>query len=403
MDSNEIILTDKQRDAVEHIKTGNVLFAKTGIGKTYVALTYYKDNYQDMPFLPIPKLYVITTAAVRDKGSWQVSAPKVGVKPENLIVDSWSNIEKYKEVEHGFFVFDEQHTLGTGKWSKAFIYIAKHNPWIMLSATPGDKWTDYISLFIANGFYKNVSEFKQKHIVYNPHVKFPMILRYTDEQLLRAYRKKILYQVDSVTGNNKHRKAVKVGYDKKKYDLAAETRFNPFTKRPMLNASEYTQVLRRIVGTSLGRVTGLLDLLGKLDSAIIFYNNNYELDILRQELNQCSYTYAEYNGQNHDPLPTGKKWFYLVQYSASEGWNATTTNNVIFFTPNYDSKVVEQAEGRIDRMDRKPDDTELYYYSLISESSIDKSVMKALAKKGKFNERTWKEARDARIGISDQG
>ena len=166
-----IQLRDYQLDAVRRMKNGCILCGGVGSGKSRTALAYYylcedgeigTDEY--VPMGDPPKdLYIITTARKRDTCEWEgelspfLLSPnhEVNLYSNKVVIDSWNNIQKYAEVQNAFFIFDEQRVVGTGAWVKAFLRITKANRWILLSATPGDTWQDYIPVFIANGFYKN--------------------------------------------------------------------------------------------------------------------------------------------------------------------------------------------------------------------------------------------------------
>lgn len=391
MDSKtDIVLEPHQLKAVKELHDGAVLYGKTGSGKTYTALQYYKENWQDNPSQQGQPLIVITTAKVRNTGSWVKSAENLGVK--DITVDSWNNIEKYKN-SHAFFIFDEQKTLGYGKWSRLFIHIARRNNWILLSATVGDEWKDYRAIMIANGYYKNKGDFDNQHIVYNPYVNFPQILKYINTIRLTGIARKILVPMPDKRTTTRHDHYIQTDYNEVEYKKTQKDRFNYEEKRPIRNTSEYTQTLRRIVSSSNDRIARTMDLVRKLDRVIIFYNYNFEKDILIRELEENNIPTFQYNGKKHDELPEGDRWAYVVQYNAVEGWDAITTNNIIFYSPNYSYKVIEQAKGRIDRLNNTYQD--LHYYFLGSPASIDIAVFKAIAGKRKFNESTWKEAVNA--------
>ena len=164
-----IELRDYQIDAVNRLKNGNILCGGVGSGKSRTALAYYyKENggiigSEDYIKMKNPKdLYIITTARKRDTLEWEgefgpfliTTNPEVAYYDHKVIVDSWNNIQKYVDIKDAFFIFDEQRVVGSGAWGKAFLKIAKVNNWILLSATPGDTWMDYIPVFLANGFYK---------------------------------------------------------------------------------------------------------------------------------------------------------------------------------------------------------------------------------------------------------
>ena len=400
-------LYDYQIDAVKRMKNGCILNGGVGSGKSRTALAYYYlrnsgdpaslcgDNY--IPMDDPPKdLYIITTARKRDTLEWDGDmAPfllsthtDVNLYCNKVVVDSWNNITKYKEVTGAFFIFDEDRVTGSGVWVKSFLKIAKSNEWIILSATPGDTWQDYIPVFLANGFYKNKSEFIREHIVYSRFSKFPKIDRYLNTGRLIRLRNNILIDMDFHRDTIPHHEDVYVSYDISAYKDICRNRWNPWKDRPIENASEFCYSLRKLVNTDEARQVALLQIIEEHPKAIIFYNFDYELDILKKLYYGEDFEIAEWNGHKHQEVPKGEKWVYLVQYTAgNEGWNCIRTDTIIFYSQNYSYKVMTQAAGRIDRLNTPYKD--LYYYHIKSRSGIDLAISKALKNKKKFNERKF--------------
>lgn len=341
-------------------------------------------------------LYIITTARKRDTGEWAGELAPFLLEPTKvkkdddilIVVDSWNNIAKYEDVEDAFFIFDEQRVVGGGSWAKTFIKIAKHNHWILLSATPGDVWADYISVFIANGFYKNRTDFSRKHIVYSPFTKYPKIQRYLDEDILENHRRAITVTMKFKKGTTQHHQVIFTDYDKDLMAKLGKDRWNIYTESPIKDASELCYAMRKLVNSDESRVEAVVGLMTIHKRAIIFYNFDYELELLRERLMLEKIVFSEWNGHRHDPLPTGDRWAYLVQYMAgAEGWNCVTTDTVIFYSLNYSYKMMTQAAGRIDRMNTPYED--LYYFKLTTRSQIDGAIGKALDSKRTFNEKQF--------------
>lgn len=399
-----ITLYDYQIKAIRHMRNGCILCGGVGSGKSRTSLAYYYlENGGDpnsltggdyIPMEDPPKdLYIITTARKRDTLEWDgelspflmSTHDDINLYSNKVIVDSWNNIKKYADVKNAFFIFDEQRVVGSGAWVKAFLKIAKSNQWILLSATPGDSWSDYIPVFIANGFYKNRTEFTREHIVYKRFSKFPQVDRYINTGRLIRLRKRILVDMDFKRQTISHHEDVYVKYNIAMYKDAGKTRWDPYKDEPIENAGVLCYVWRKIVNTDASRQTALLELIEKHPKAVIFYNFDYELEILKNLHYGDGMEIAEWNGHAHQPIPHGKKWIYLVQYTAGcEGWNCITTDTIIFYSQNYSYKVMEQASGRINRLNTPY--TDLYYYHLKSRSGIDLAISKALSKKKNFNE-----------------
>ena len=400
-----IELYDHQKKALAKMKNGCILNGGVGSGKSITSLAYYftqqGGKLDPFEYMRSPKdLYIITTARKRDTLEWQKDMlpflmstnPKHNkIYGNKIIVDSWNNIGKYSDISGAFFIFDEQRVVGSGTWVKAFLKIARGNDWILLSATPGDKWEDYIPVFLANGFYKNKTEFTREHIVYSSYTKFPKVDRYLGIARLERLRDRILVDMDFDRKTIQHHEDIYVSYDIPKYKDAIRTRWNPYKDEPIEQASGLCYVLRRIVNEDISRQTALLDIVADHPRVIIFYNFDYELDILKNLVyindGDCL-DIAEWNGHKHQPIPESDKWVYLVQYTAgAEGWNCIKTDTIIFYSQNYSYKIVQQATGRIDRLNTPF--TDLYYYHLKSRSGIDLAISKALKEKKKFNETRW--------------
>lgn len=392
---------DYQREAIEKMKNGCILCGGVGSGKSRTSLGYYfKQQGGDLDtasdsFMANPKdLYIITTARKRDTFEWlDELAPFLLSTEKNanyygnkVVIDSWNNIQKYTDVTDAFFIFDEQRVVGYGAWTKAFLKIAKGNEWILLSATPGDKWEDYIPVFIANGFYRNKTHFTDEHIIYRwePHGKYPKVDGYRNTGRLIRLRNKILVEMKFERKTSSHHEDIHVSYNIPMYKDLIRNRWNFWEDRPIESAAELCIGLRRIVNTDESRQIALLEMLEDHPKAIVFYNFDFELDILKLIGYPEGTEIAEWNGHKHQPVPTGDKWVYLVQYNAGcEGWNCITTDTIIFYSENYSYRIMTQAAGRIDRLTTPY--TDLYYYHLKSFSGIDLAISKALRQKKDFN------------------
>lgn len=399
-----ISLYDYQLDAVNRMRNGCILCGGVGSGKSRTSLAYYYKEQggvlgtKDYVRMKNPRdLYIITTARKRDTLEWEgeflpfliTTNPEVSIYDHKVVVDSWNNIKKYEKVYGAFFIFDEQRVVGKGAWVKAFLNIARKNRWILLSATPGDKWEDYRPVFIANGFYKHKTEFDREHIVYDYRVKnFPKVDRYIGVGRLTRLRDSILVDMDFKRQTNSHHEDVFIPYDIPMYKDTMRRRWNPYTNEPIVNAAELCYTLRKIVNSDEARQVALLQLFEEHPKMIVFYNFDYELDILKGLYYGNNVQIAEWNGHKHEPVPKGKSWVYLVQYTAgAEGWNCITTDTIVFYSQNYSYKIMQQSAGRIDRLNTPF--TDLWYYHLKSRSGIDLAISKALKEKKKFNERAF--------------
>ena len=402
-----IKLRDYQIDAISKMKTGCILNGGVGSGKSLTSLSYYYlKNGGDIGFLkggdyipmedPPKDLYIITTARKRDTLEWEGELSPFLLSVHNdkntysnkVVVDSWNNIQKYKDVKGAFFIFDEQRVVGSGAWVKAFLKISKFNEWILLSATPGDTWSDYIPVFIANGFYKNKTEFIREHVIYSRFCKFPKIDRYVNTGRLLRLRRQILIDMDFKRKTIPHHEDIYVSYDVAMYKDITKRRWDIWKDEPITNASGLCYALRKVVNTHESRSEELLKIFKKHPKMIIFYNFDYELEILKNLDYGKGVKISEWNGHKHEPTPTTKSWVYLVQYTAgAEGWNCITTDTIVFYSQNYSYKIMLQSAGRIDRLNTPF--TDLYYYHLKTRSGIDVAISKALRNKKKFNEKDF--------------
>lgn len=397
-------LYDFQMEAVKRAFNGCVFNGNVGSGKSRTGLFYYFKEQggwiDENGYIPMknPKdLYIITTAMKRDKHEWEgelipfqmYPKPELNRYNNKIVIDSWNNIKKYIDVKDAFFVLDEQKVCGSGQWVKSFLKIAKSNDWVLLSATVGDTWMDYVPLFIANGFYRNRTEFIREHVNYDPYCKnFPKISGYRNTGRLIRLRDKILIDMDFKRPTVQHHEDEYCNYDIAKYKDVIRNRWDPFREEPIQQASGLCYILRRIVNSDESRQVKLLELLEDHPKAIIFYNFDYERDILLSLGYDEGTEIAEWSGHAHQPIPTGEKWVYLVQYTAGcEGWNTVTTDTIIFYSQHYSYKVLTQAAGRIDRLNTKFID--LYYYHLKTRSGIDLAISKAIKEKKMFNETRW--------------
>lgn len=400
-------LYDYQEKAITQMQNGCILCGGVGSGKSRTALAYYFHTCggdwhgEYKPMKEAKDLYIITTAKKRDTMEWEEELthflmsthPETNHYKNKIVVDSWNNIGKYSGVSGAFFLFDEQRLVGSGAWVKAFYKIAKVNDWILLSATPGDTWQDYIPVFVANGFYKNKTEFVREHVIYSRFTKYPKIDRYVNTGRLIRLRNRILVDMDFERKTIAHHEDVYVNYDIPTYKDLLRNRWDIWKNEPFKSANELCYALRRLVNSADSRQIAVMEIFEKHPRVIIFYNFNYERDILKNIYYGENVEIAEWNGHAHQPVPTSDKWVYLVQYTAGcEGWNCITTDTIIFYSQNYSYKVMAQASGRIDRLNTPY--TDLYYYHLKSRSGIDLAISRALKEKKQFNERKFTKWQD---------
>lgn len=393
-------LEPDQMDAVRRMKNGCILNGGVGSGKSRTGLFYYfkecggwiDKDYHKMT-RPLD-LYIITTARKRDTFEWEdellnfrlTKHRDVSIYKHNIVIDSWNNIQKYKKIYGAFFLFDEDRVTGSGKWVKAFLDISRKNKWIILSATPGDCWKDYCAVFVANGFYRNKTDFESQHVIWKRFSNYPQIQGYYNEKLLEQHKKEILVDMDYNPNTTRHHIDIFCEYDRWTYKDIMKNRWNPYENRPIETANELCLLCRKITNSDPSRRNALLDIFKEHPRLIIFYSFNYELELL--ENMEFGVEVRQWNGHKHERLPEGKSWVYLVQYTAgAEGWNCITTDTIVFFSQQYSYKVYEQVCGRIDR--RNTPFTDLYYYHLKSKAPIDLGISRALSRKKDFNERRY--------------
>jgi hypothetical protein len=373
-------LYSHQEEALRLLHSGQVLVGGVGSGKSRVGASWALSNAD------AKKIVVITTARKRDSFEWEGEFAALGANCDEVTIESWNNVSKFADYHDHVFIFDEQRVVGSGAWVKSFLKISKHNLWILLSATPGDTWLDYVPLFIANGFYKNRTAFSEQHIIWDRFAKYPKVKRFINTGVLESRRRRIIVLMPAERHTRRNRKDIWVPFDQDQYNTIVKKRVDPWTKEPIRNAAGVCYALRRCVNSSGNRLNQLRHILKKRHKVIVFYNFNYERDellTLRDE-----FTVAEWNGHAHEPIPGGYSWVYLVQYTAgAEGWNCVETDTVVFYSLNYSYKVLEQAEGRIDRINTPY--TDLWYYYFKSESGIDSAISKAVVEKATFNERVF--------------
>jgi hypothetical protein len=402
----KVDLRPHQRKAVEELDNGKILYGGVGVGKSITALAYYyekecKGELDHIPSMRDPKkLVIITTAKKRDDKDWQLDAAKLGISSENsldgveFVVDSWNNIAKYEGEKDAFFIFDEQRLVGSGAWTKAFIKIAKSCRWILLSATPGDTWLDYIPVFVANGFYKNRTEFKRRHVVYNTFSKFPKVDRYVETGRLVRLRNQLLVHMPYERHTVRNTRYVPVSHNKALLKRVTVDRWHVYEERPIRDVAELFAVMRKVVNSDSSRLAAVRTRIQDTPRLIVFYNFDYELEMLRElqweirdgEVRRVpNLRVAEWNGHKHQAVPETDRWVYLVQYAAgAEGWNCVRTDSMLFWSLTYSYKHFHQAHGRIDRLNTPY--TDLWYDILISDSAIDKAVNRSLKAKRSFNE-----------------
>ena len=375
-----IELYSHQKEAVARLHNGAILVGDVGSGKSATAIAYYILNESDKP------LCIITTAKKRDSKEWEAELEQQDIDSSKVLIDSWNNIKKYKALINHFFIFDEQRVVGWGAWSKSFVKIAKQNRWILLSATPGDKYEDYIPVFIANGFYRNITEFRTEHLVYDRYCRnYPKIKGYMDTAKLNRLRRQVLVPMKDRRETERHHIRCTMVYDKELYKTVWRDRWNPYDNEPIAETGKLFYLLRRVVNADKSRLDKLEELLLDHKKVIIFYNFTYELELMKDKLIKLGIEYSEWNGQRHEEILKKDRWVYLVQYTAgAEGWNCIETDTIIFYSQTYSYRAREQAAGRIDRMNTPY--TDLYYYHFVSHAPIDIAIQRALNQKQNFNE-----------------
>lgn len=398
----------EQIQAVRQLQNGSILAGGVGSGKTLTSLAWYLTSVCDAASFKkggslakkkvkgSPTLYVITTAKKRDSLEWEEEAARLGLSTDpacsftgsSIVVDSWNNIGKYSDREHAVFFFDEQRASGSGRWVKEFLKITRKNTWLLLSATPGDVWMDYLPVFMAHGFFRTRTEFMEDHVIFDRFAKYPKVKRYIGEAKLQRLRRSILVEMPVERHTTRERETVYCDYDRDLYKWVMKNRMDPWTEEPLRDAGGVCRILRKVVSDNDWRSEQAKRILSSNERVIVFYNYNYELDRILAVAESLELPTAQWNGHRHDAIPGGDRWIYICQYtSAAEGWNCTSTDTVLFWSLNYSWRVTEQCEGRIDRLNTPY--SRLKYYFLESHSSIDEAVRRSLSSKKVFNERAF--------------
>lgn len=398
----------EQIQAVRQLQNGSILAGGVGSGKTLTSLAWYLTSVCNAASFKkggslakkkvkgSPTLYVITTAKKRDSLEWEEEAARLGLSTNpacsftgsSIVVDSWNNIGKYSDREHAVFFFDEQRASGSGRWVKEFLKITRKNTWLLLSATPGDVWMDYLPVFMAHGFFRTRTEFMEDHVVFDRFAKYPKVKRYIGEAKLQRLRRSILVEMPVERHTTRERETVYCDYDRDLYKWVVKNRMDPWTEEPLKDAGGVCRILRKVVSDNDWRSEQAKRILSSNERVIVFYNYNYELDRILAVAESLGLPTAQWNGHRHDAIPAEPRWVYICQYtSAAEGWNCTSTDTVLFWSLNYSWRVTEQCEGRIDRLNTPY--SRLKYYFLESHSSIDEAVRRSLSSKKVFNERAF--------------
>ena len=398
----------EQIQAVRQLQNGSILAGGVGSGKTLTSLAWYLTSVCNAASFKkggslvkkkvkgSPTLYVITTAKKRDSLEWEEEAARLGLSTDpacsftgsSIVVDSWNNIGKYSDREHAVFFFDEQRASGSGRWVKEFLKITRKNTWLLLSATPGDVWMDYLPVFMAHGFFRTRTEFMEDHVIFDRFAKYPKVKRYIGEAKLQRLRRSILVEMPVERHTTRERETVYCDYDRDLYKWVVKNRMDPWTEEPLRDAGGVCRILRKVVSDNDWRSEQAKRILSSNERVIVFYNYNYELDRILAIAESLGLPTAQWNGHRHDAIPAESRWVYICQYtSAAEGWNCTSTDTVLFWSLNYSWRVTEQCEGRIDRLNTQY--SRLKYYFLESHSSIDEAVRRSLSSKKVFNERAF--------------
>ena len=403
-----VVYRPEQIKAVRQLQNGSILAGGVGSGKTLTSLAWYLTSVCNAASFKkggslakkkvkgSPTLYVITTAKKRDSLEWEEEAARLGLSTDpacsftgsSIVVDSWNNIGKYSDREHAVFFFDEQRASGSGRWVKEFLKITKKNTWLLLSATPGDVWMDYLPVFMAHEFFRTRTEFMEDHVIFDRFAKYPKVKRYIGEAKLQRLRRSILVEMPVERHTTRERESVYCDYDRALYKWVVKNRMDPWTEEPLRDAGGVCRILRKVVSNNDWRSEQAKRILSSNERVIVFYNYNYELDRILAVAESLGLPTAQWNGHRHDAIPAESRWVYICQYtSAAEGWNCTSTDTVLFWSLNYSWRVTEQCEGRIDRLNTPY--SRLKYYFLESHSSIDEAIRRSLSSKRVFNERAF--------------